>query len=117
MSAILLLQIITVRADNWPQFRGPHSLGISTETGLPVKWSAATNVNINLGAQGLGSGSFSNGEGGFVITPTGFAGVLSGQGSAAGWSWEVHRSPLQRVVRSPRQPPDGRTRGVAVLAP
>src|SRR5438477_347086 len=48
MCAVLLFQIITVRADNWPQFRGPHSLGISTETGLPVKWSATAVFHLTL---------------------------------------------------------------------
>ena len=31
-------------AQNWPQFRGPGSQGISVETGLPVQWSATSNV-------------------------------------------------------------------------
>lgn len=26
--------------DNWPQFRGPRSQGVSAETGLPTQWSA-----------------------------------------------------------------------------
>jgi hypothetical protein len=25
---------------DWPQFRGPHGLGVSSETGLPTEWSA-----------------------------------------------------------------------------
>jgi outer membrane protein assembly factor BamB len=31
-------------AENWPQWRGPHGVGISKETNLPVKWSPAENV-------------------------------------------------------------------------
>ena len=38
----------------------------------------ATNVEIDLAAEGLGEGSFSNGQGGFIITSAGLAGVLSG---------------------------------------
>ena len=38
--------IAVLSADNWPQWRGPHHTGVSTEKGLPVKWSTATNENI-----------------------------------------------------------------------
>ena len=31
-------------AENWPQWRGPHGQGISTETQLPVEWAPARNV-------------------------------------------------------------------------
>jgi outer membrane protein assembly factor BamB len=31
-------------AENWPCFRGPTRQGVSTETGLPLKWSATENV-------------------------------------------------------------------------
>ena len=31
-------------AENWPQFRGPTTQGISTETGVPLSWSATSNV-------------------------------------------------------------------------
>jgi outer membrane protein assembly factor BamB len=31
-------------ADNWPQFRGPTGQGISSETNLPLHWTAASNV-------------------------------------------------------------------------
>jgi outer membrane protein assembly factor BamB len=31
-------------AENWPAFRGPTRQGLSTETGLPIKWSATENV-------------------------------------------------------------------------
>lgn len=33
-----------VRADNWPQFRGPNAQGRSAEVDLPWKWSATENV-------------------------------------------------------------------------
>jgi outer membrane protein assembly factor BamB len=32
------------QAEDWPRFRGPSGQGISTETGLPVHWSATSNV-------------------------------------------------------------------------
>ncbi len=31
-------------AQNWPQFRGPHAAGISTNPNLPDTWSATENV-------------------------------------------------------------------------
>jgi outer membrane protein assembly factor BamB len=31
---------LSARAENWPGFRGPTGMGISTETGLPLTWSA-----------------------------------------------------------------------------
>lgn len=33
-----------VRADNWPQWRGPQRNGISTATSIPVEWSSENNV-------------------------------------------------------------------------
>ncbi len=30
--------------DNWPQWRGPHGNGVSTEKSIPVTWSAAKHV-------------------------------------------------------------------------
>ena len=32
------------RAENWPQFRGPTRQGVSSETGLPLEWSATSNI-------------------------------------------------------------------------
>jgi outer membrane protein assembly factor BamB len=44
-------------ADNWPQFRGPRSQGLSLETGLPVKWSASSNVRWKTPLPGPGHSS------------------------------------------------------------
>ena len=33
-----------LRAENWPQFRGPTRQGVSSEMKLPLKWSATENV-------------------------------------------------------------------------
>jgi outer membrane protein assembly factor BamB len=38
------LGAVSLRAENWPQFRGPNGQGRSTEKGLPLKWSATENV-------------------------------------------------------------------------
>ena len=42
----LLLTLIgaSVRAEDWPQFRGPTGQGHSTERGLPLEWSESRNV-------------------------------------------------------------------------
>jgi outer membrane protein assembly factor BamB len=41
---ILVDQIIL--ADQWPNWRGPQSNGICSETNLPVEWNSANNTNI-----------------------------------------------------------------------
>ena len=43
-AVIVLASSGTVRAANWPGFRGPTGDGISQETKLPLKWSATENV-------------------------------------------------------------------------
>ena len=35
-------------AGNWPQWRGPHLNGVSTETGLPLRWTTTENVAWKL---------------------------------------------------------------------
>lgn len=38
----------SVSAEPWPQWRGPHLNGTSTERGLPVKWSVTENIAWKL---------------------------------------------------------------------
>jgi outer membrane protein assembly factor BamB len=40
----LIASFVIVRADNWPQWRGPSLNGISNEKNLPVKWTVEENV-------------------------------------------------------------------------
>jgi outer membrane protein assembly factor BamB len=47
---------LAARAD-WPQFRGAGGLGVSTETGLPVSWSADENVVWKTPLPGAGGSS------------------------------------------------------------
>lgn len=42
---------------DWPQFRGPQSHGVSPETGLPLEWSATTNVRWKTALPGPGHSS------------------------------------------------------------
>src|SRR5690242_16807759 len=39
-----ILMVTGASAANWPQWRGPNGDGISTETNVPIKWSATENV-------------------------------------------------------------------------
>jgi outer membrane protein assembly factor BamB len=39
-----LISATALHAENWPQFRGPTHQGRSAETGLPLHWSATSNV-------------------------------------------------------------------------
>jgi len=43
-ASAFLISIAVASAENWPQFRGPTGQGISTETGLPLRWTATENV-------------------------------------------------------------------------
>src|SRR5262245_11053098 len=45
--------LIAVRAENWPQWRGPMGAGISKETGMPVSWSEPENVIWKLPMPGM----------------------------------------------------------------
>ena len=38
----------TLFAENWPQWRGPRLNGVSSETGLPIKWTPTENVAWKL---------------------------------------------------------------------
>ncbi len=42
--AAFVLGAITAHAEDWPQFRGPNSSGVSASRGLPVQFSAKENV-------------------------------------------------------------------------
>ena len=48
--------IIVVRADNWPQWRGPTMNGVSAEKNLPLRWTTEENIVWKLALPGL-SGS------------------------------------------------------------
>jgi outer membrane protein assembly factor BamB len=51
---VTLVATASVRADNWPQWRGPNGDGISKETNLPTRWSATQNVAWTLTMPGMG---------------------------------------------------------------
>jgi outer membrane protein assembly factor BamB len=45
---------IAFSQDNWPQFRGPDSTGVSTNSNLPDRWSATENVAWKTSVPGRG---------------------------------------------------------------
>ena len=47
----------TVRAEDWPQWRGPRGDGTSLETGIPTHWSATENVRWKTPIPGGGHSS------------------------------------------------------------
>ena len=53
----LLLNIPLLVAEDWPQWRGPQSRGISSESGLPVEWSAEKNLAWKTPLAGAGVSS------------------------------------------------------------
>lgn len=54
--AVIVLSLSIVRAENWPQWRGPNLNGISNERNLPVKWTTEENVVWKVSMPGF-SGS------------------------------------------------------------
>ena len=53
--ALASLAPLTLRAENWPQWRGPFFNGSTTETGLPTQWSKTENVAWIAPLPGKGS--------------------------------------------------------------
>jgi len=51
---VLALTAFAVRAEDWPQFRGPTGQGQSGERGLPFEWSESRNVMWKTRVPGLG---------------------------------------------------------------
>lgn len=54
--ALLLGFPLAVQADDWPQFRGPTGLGITTERNLPLKWDGKTGENVVWASPLVGEG-------------------------------------------------------------
>lgn len=54
---LLFVVCFRVRAEDWPQFRGPGGQGISRETGLSAEWSATKNILWKTEVPGKGSSS------------------------------------------------------------
>lgn len=44
VSLVMVAAATTLSAENWPQWRGPGSQGISTEPNIPTEWSSTKNI-------------------------------------------------------------------------
>src|SRR6185436_5148258 len=53
---ILLGSAASLRADDWPQFRGPTGLGYTKEKNLPLKWGGEKNENVAWKSPLVGDG-------------------------------------------------------------
>ena len=127
MAAVAL--VTTVGADNWPHWRGPAMNGVSTEKGLPVKWSETENITWKVAMPGRsGSTPIIWGENIFLNI-----GTADGTGDLELWNldrndgklrWKAHIAGGNHIERkqnmsSPSPSTDGRTvwvmTGVGVL--
>lgn len=54
VATFVCLGVSSVTAADWPAWRGPNGTGATTETGLPVTWSASENVVWKAPISGLG---------------------------------------------------------------
>jgi len=43
-AGIVAVAVAALSADNWPQWRGPEKNGVSSEKGVPLKWSTTENI-------------------------------------------------------------------------
>lgn len=56
VSLVFMSQTV-VRAENWPNWRGPNGDGTSSEINLPTKWDSTTNVLWKVPVPGVGHAS------------------------------------------------------------
>jgi outer membrane protein assembly factor BamB len=57
LSLLILLGCTSLQAENWPHWRGSSATGVSTETGLPERWSDKENIAWRAPVRGLGTSS------------------------------------------------------------
>ena len=55
--ALVLASIVPLSAENWPNWRGPASTGVSSEASLPARWSDTENIAWKATLRGLGISS------------------------------------------------------------
>jgi len=51
---LALSTAFVLRAENWPQFRGPTGQGLSEERNLPLKWDATNGIAWKTALPGEG---------------------------------------------------------------
>ena len=57
LTVMLIAGAGALHAQNWPHWRGPAASGVSSETGLPIKWSATEGIAWKSPIRGLGVSS------------------------------------------------------------
>lgn len=57
VAVLMCLAAATAAAADWPHWRGPNGTGTTSETNLPVRWSATENVAWKAAIAGLGVSS------------------------------------------------------------
>jgi outer membrane protein assembly factor BamB len=57
LGMVLMVAAARAPAEEWPAWRGPRGDGTSTETGVPVTWSAAANIVWKTAVPGKGHSS------------------------------------------------------------
>jgi outer membrane protein assembly factor BamB len=79
-AALVVLVSSGLTAENWPQWRGPSSQGVSAESGLPTTWSANRNIAWRAPLAGLGTSSpIIWDDRVFVTSQIGAGGVVGGE--------------------------------------
>ncbi len=81
-TVLLLIPILSctgLRAEDWPQWRGPSQNGVSAETSLPTRWGVDENLAWKAPITGLGASSpITWGDFVFVTSQTGNARLRGG---------------------------------------
>lgn len=57
IGSLLIFSFTTLKAENWPGWRGPNGDGTSSETNLPTQWDSTTHVMWKIPVPGTGHGS------------------------------------------------------------
>jgi outer membrane protein assembly factor BamB len=57
LAVLVGVLVANLNAENWPHWRGPAASGVSTEQGLPVRWSDTENIAWKAPLGGLGISS------------------------------------------------------------
>ena len=89
------LAFVTLSAENWPAWRGPGMNGISSETGLPVKWSTTENIAWKLPMPGR-SGSTP-----IIWNETIFLNIGTADGSGELELWALNRNDGKLMWKGP----------------
>ncbi len=123
IAASLLGTALSLDAENWPRFRGPSGQGISTETNLPLHWSAESNVVWKTPVPGEGwSSPIVFGERVFVASATDAGSVcrvvcLDRRSGTISWNKELFTQvPLRKERKNSYATPTPVTDGERVYA-